>query len=50
MHCLKKEHQGKEIAEDEKHQISQQIQNLTDAFIIKIDERFAKKEKEIINN
>ena len=46
--ALKKKEKDKVITEDEHHKGSEDIQKLTDAYVTKIDERCAAKEKEVM--
>ncbi len=48
MDNLKKEEKEGEISEDEHHEYGQDIQDLTDESVQKIDETLVKKEKEIV--
>lgn len=45
---LKKKEKEKEISEDDMHRGNKDVQDLTDKYIEKLDELFAKKEKEIL--
>ena len=45
---IKNEFKKKSITEDDVKKFEKDIQKVTDEFIVKIDERFSKKEKEIL--
>ncbi len=46
---MKKAEKDKKISEDESHKIQEQIQKLTDQYTKTLDEKFAKKEKEVMS-
>ena len=45
---IRKNEKSGEISQDQKHMFETQIQKITDEFIVKIDDIFSKKEKDII--
>ena len=45
---FKKKEKGKEISEDDMHRGQKDVQELTDRYVEELDELFAKKEKEIL--
>ena len=46
--ALKKKKSDKKISEDDQHKGQEDVQKLTDSYIVKTDEAFSKKEKEIM--
>ena len=46
--ALKKKKNDKKISEDDQHKGQEDVQKLTDSYIVKTDEAFSKKEKEIM--
>jgi ribosome recycling factor len=45
---IKKSEKAKDLTEDDSKRLQQEVQKLTDSYVAKIDERMAKKEKEVM--